>query len=222
MSEQVVPGPSASMKLSWLERLAALSGAASVLLGFAGISFAEHGGKGLYPDQPTDAIGAGFARYVSEARVGATLMMASVALSLVFLGPLWSRLQQGAVWLAVIAVAGGIVGAAWGLENAMFAIAAAVAGDVGDAQTARTLLVFEWESARVGVAPALATVAATTTAGLRHGIFPPWFNWLSLVFTVVLVIALLPVGPSGLLGATAALWTLIASLLLALGRGPSR
>jgi hypothetical protein len=218
MSEQVAPGPDASPKVSRVERLAALSGAASVVLAFAGISFAEHGGKGISPDQPTDAIGAGFARYAGEARVGAALMTASVAMSLVFLGPLWSRLQRAAAWLAVIAVAGGIVGAAWGLESAMFAIAAAVAGDVGDAQTARTLMVFEWESARVGVGPALATVAAATVAGLRHGVFPRWFSWLSLVFTAVLVIGLLPVGPAGLLGATGALWTLITSLLLGLGR----
>jgi hypothetical protein len=38
------------------------------------------------------------------------------------------------------------------------------------------------------------------------------------VFTVVLVIGLLPVGPAGLLGAIGALWTLIASLLLGFGR----
>jgi hypothetical protein len=218
MSEEVAPGPDAPTSASRIERLAALSGAASVVLAFAGISFAEHGGKGLSPDQPTDAIGAGFARYVGEARVGAALMTASVALSLVFLGPLWSRLQRGAGWLAMIAVAGGIVGAAWGLENAMFAMAAAVAGDVGDAQTAKTLLVFEWESARVGVGPALATVAAATVAGFRHGVFPQWFSLLSLVFTLVLVIALLPVGPAGLLGAVGALWILIASLLLGFGR----
>ena len=222
MSEHVAPGPAASTKISWGERLAALSGAASFVLAFAGISFAEHGGKGLSPDQPTAANGAGFARYAGEAWVGATLMMASVALSLVFLGPLWSRLQRGAGWLAVVAVAGGIAGAVLLLESAMFAIAAAVAGDVGDAQTARTLLVFEWESARLGVAPALATVAAATVAGFRHSIFPRWFSWLSLVFSVVLVIALLPVGPAGLLGSVGALWILIASLVLALGRDSGR
>jgi hypothetical protein len=49
------------------------------VLAFAGISFAEHGGKGLYPDQPSAAIAAGSARYAGEARVGATLLMASVA-----------------------------------------------------------------------------------------------------------------------------------------------
>jgi hypothetical protein len=218
MSEEVAPGPDAPTSASRIERLAALSGAASVVLVFVGSSFVEHGGKGLSPDQPTGAIGAGFARYAGEARVGAALITASVALSLVFLGPLWSRLQRGTTWLAVIAVAGGIVGAAGGLEGAMFAMAAAVAGDVGDAQTARTLLVFEWESARAGVGPALATVAAATVAGFRHGVFPWWFSVLSLVFTVLLVIGLLPVGPAGLLGAIGALWTLIASLLLGFGR----
>jgi hypothetical protein len=89
-------------------------------------------------------------------------------------------LQRGAGWLAVVAVAGGIAGAVLGLESAMLAIAAAVAGDVGDTQTARTLLVFEWDSARLGVAPALATVAAATVAGFRHGVFPRWFSWLSM------------------------------------------
>jgi hypothetical protein len=37
------------------------------------------------------------------------LLLASVTLSLVFLGPLWARLQQGAACLAVVAVAGGAV-----------------------------------------------------------------------------------------------------------------
>ena len=60
MSEHVAPGPAAPTTISWVERLAALSGAASFVLAFAGISFAEHGGKGLSPDQPTAAIGAGF------------------------------------------------------------------------------------------------------------------------------------------------------------------
>jgi hypothetical protein len=73
-----------------------------------------------------------------------------------------------------------------------------------------------------GVAPALATVAAATVAGFRHSIFPRWFSWLSLVFTVVLVIALLPIGPAGLLGSVGALWILIASLVLALGRDSGR
>jgi hypothetical protein len=197
-----------------LERLAALSGALSVVLAFAGISFADYGGKGIAPDQPVAAIGAGFTEHAGSARVGAVLLLASVTLSLIFLGPLWSRLQRGAVWLAAIAVSGGVVGSAFLLETAMFTVAGAVAGDVGDGQTARTLLILGWESARAVVAPALATVAAATVAGFRYGVFPPWFSWLSLGFTVLLLIALLPFGPAGLLATSSSLWTVIASLWL--------
>ena len=59
-------------------------------------------------------------------------------------------------------VAGGVVASALLLETAMFTIAAAVTGDVGDGKTARTLLILGWESARAVVAPALAIVAAAT------------------------------------------------------------
>lgn len=202
-----------------LERVAALSGAASVVLAFAGISFADLGGKGLSPDQSMDVIGAGFAKHAGSSRVGATLLLASVTLSLIFLGPLWSRLQRGTVWLAVVGVAGGVVGSAFLLETAMFTIAAAVTGDVGDGQTARTLLILGYESARAIVAPALATVAAATIAGFRYDVFPRWFSALSLGFSLLLLIALLPFGPAGLLGASSWLWTAIASVWLTFTTG---
>jgi hypothetical protein len=127
-------------------------------------------------------------------------LLASVTLSLIFLGPLWSRLQRGTEWLAVVGVAGGVVGAAFLLETAMFTIAAAVTGDVGDGHTARTLLILGYKSARAVVAPALATVAAATIAGFRYNVFPSWFSALSLGFSLLLLIALLPIGPAGLLG----------------------
>ena len=208
-------GPGDTRRPFPLERLAALSGAASVVLAFAGISFADLGGKGLSPDQSVDLVGAGFAEHAGSSRVGATLLLASVTLSLIFLGPLWSRLQRGTEWLAVVGVAGGVVGAAFLLETAMFTIAAAVTGDVGDGHTARTLLILGYESARAVVAPALATVAAATIAGFRYNVFPSWFSALSLGFSLLLLIALLPIGPAGLLGATSWLWTVIASLWLA-------
>jgi hypothetical protein len=61
---------------------------------------------------------------------------------------------------------------------------------------------------------ALATMAAATIAGFRYNVLPRWFRALSLGFTLLLPVALLPVGPAGLLGASSWLWTVIASLWL--------
>lgn len=109
--EEVLPAkganhPALSQKTPGLERLAALSGAASVVLWITGSALVERGGKGLSPDQSIAAVGAGFAEYADEARVGSALLIAAVALSLVFLGPLWSRLHGAAPPLAAVAVAG--------------------------------------------------------------------------------------------------------------------
>ena len=198
-----------------IERLAALSGALSVGFLFAGISLADYGGKGLSPDQSPSVIGAGFAEHATSARVGAGLMLASVTLSLIFLGSLWSRLRRGPTAVAVVAVVAGAVQASFVLETAVLAIASAVTGEIGDGQTATTLLILGYESARALVAPALATVAAATVAGIRYHVFPEWFNYPSLGFTMLLLLALLPFGPAGLLAASSGLWTVIASLFLA-------
>lgn len=190
-----------------------------MVLAVIGIGLVEHGGKGLSPDMSASEILAGFAAHASEARLGAAVIGAAVLLNVLFLGALWSRLRKGAEWLAAVALAGGAVGAMLLLLQGVLALGAVVAADSEAAETARMLLVLEWEYARTVVPPTLAVVGAATIAGLRHAVFPRWFSWMSLAFAVLLTLALLPFGPAGLLGASGGLWVITASLVLAFGAG---
>jgi hypothetical protein len=201
-----------------LERSAALCGAASIILGGVGATLADKGGRGLNPGQTNEQLAAGFALYANEARIGAALMGAATVLGLMFLGPLWARLRRGSGWLAVIVVAGGVAGAALQLVAAAFTIAGITAGEFNDGQTARVLMALDWDTARVVVPTYLAMVAAATLAGFRYHVFGPAFCWFSLAFTVLLTVALIPVGPAGGIGLAGGIWVVAASLLLAFQR----
>lgn len=102
----------------------------------------------------------------------------------------------------------------------MIAVAGSVAVETGAAETARMLLTVEWEYARVVVPGSLAVVGSAAVAGSRSGVFPLWFNWMSLVFTVLLTLALLPVGPAGLIEAAGGIWVIIASIVMAVDGRP--
>jgi hypothetical protein len=65
-----------------LERLAALSGAASVAVVTLATGLIDDGGKGLYPDQSPGVIGREFGGLVTEARWGASLLLVAVVLEL--------------------------------------------------------------------------------------------------------------------------------------------
>lgn len=198
----------------------ALAGAVSIVLTVVGVGLTDHGGKGLSPDMPATEILAGFASMAGDARTGAAIIGLAIVFQLIFLGVLWERMQEGAPWLAAVALGGGLVGAALLAFHAVVAIAGAVAADTGAADAARMLLAVEWEYARVVVPGNVAVVGAAAVAGFRHGAFPRWFNRVSSVFAVLLVLALLPVGPAGLIGAAGGLWVIIASVVMATqGRG---
>ncbi|MGW1346667.1 hypothetical protein ACWCOV_36830 [Kribbella sp. NPDC002412] len=207
-----------TQRVDALERAAALSGAASIVLGGVGATLADKGGRGLNPGQTDEELAAGFALYMNEARTGAALMGAATVLGLIFLGPLWSRIRRGSGWLAVIVVAGGVAGAGVQILAAVFTIAGMTAGAFNDGQTARVLMTLEWDTARAVVPTYLAMVAAATIAGFRHHVFGPAFRWFSLAFTMLLTVALIPVGPAGAIGLSGGIWVIAASLLLAFQR----
>ena len=196
------------------ERGSALCGAMSVVLLVVGTVLSDNAGRGLHPGQTPEELAAGFAEHADQNRVGAALLGVAAVLGLIFLGPLWARLHTGSPWLAMVAVCGGVAGVAGTLVVAAFVIGGTTAGEYGDGQTARMVLIMQWDTARVAVPPFLATVAAATLAGFRYGVFDRAFCWFSLVFTVLLTAALVPVGPAGLMGVAGGLWIVVASLVL--------
>ena len=187
---------------------AALSGAAAAVCLFVGGILTDHGGKGLEPTQSATEIGKRFAELTGQARTGAALTGAATALLLIFLGPLWTHMRRGPSWLAVIAVAGGITVAVFILLSSFLAIDAKTAGEVGDGRTARTLLILEWETIRAIAPPSLAMVAAATLAGLRYHAFSRAFSAFSVVASVIIAVALFPIGPAGLMGFVGVIWIL--------------
>jgi hypothetical protein len=104
------------------------------------------------------------------------------------------------------------------VEGTFFLVGSMVARDVGDGQTARILLILEWESAPGIRGAEPCGCGCRTIAGMRYRVLPRGFIVFSGVMTGALAIATLPVGPAGLFGAgSGALWLVVVSLVLALG-----
>lgn len=205
-----------------LVRVAALAGAASVVVLVVGSSLGDTGGKGIDPTMSPDAIVAGLRPLVGELQVAASLLSLSAVLLLVFLGPLWRRLRAASDAVAVVGVAGGVLAAGLLVAYARDGIAMATAAELGDGTTAQVLITSGWEAARILAVPFLAMVGAAVVAGFSPGVFPVWFRWFSAVMAVLLLLALAPVGPAGLLGLLGTLWVAVASLLLAAQPVPHR
>jgi len=219
-----VAKPAGRLRDPWL-RAAALAGAASLPLFFAGTMFAdvESGPAGLYPGSPDSQLVKVFVEHRDQQLIAASLYAAGAVATLVFLGPLWARLRAGAEWLAVVAVAGGVTaGVLWMVIGAGWSVTAVVAADFNDAAAARFLMVAGWESGRLTAAPYMVMVAAATVTGFRHHVFGTWFNAFGLGITALLTLALFPSSPAGLIGMLATVWVLVASLVLAFGKHPER
>ncbi len=208
--------PPQRSRVSVLDRVVALAGAASIVAAYAGLSLGDMGGKGVDPTMAAETIVRALQDHAGALRAGASLLSLGAVLAVVFAGALWRRLSAASEWVAVIAVAGAVLTAAQWLAFAGDGIGMATAADLGDGVTARVLMTAGWESARTAAVPSLAMVTATVVAGLRYGLFPRWFRGFSAVLLVPLVVALTPIGPSGLLGFVfGGMWLLVASVLLA-------
>lgn len=201
-------------------RVAALSGAASTVAVVAGSSIVDTGGVGVNPSMGPDGVLRATRDLVGGLQLGASVLCLVAVLLLAFLGPLWRRLRAGSEPAAVVAVAGGVLGAGLFVDYARDSIALATAAELGDGVTAQVLTTTGWETARIAAVPFLAMVSAAVVAGLGSDVFPGWFRWFSAVMLVPLVLALAPVGPAGLLGLLGTVWVLVASLLLAADPGP--
>jgi hypothetical protein len=199
-------------------RAAALAGVLFLPLFVVSGSLVDAGAAGLNPGSTDAALLRYLAEHDDRFMLSGSLASAAAAALLLFLGPLWARLRRGSEPLAVVAVAGGTLAAVLLVLGAGDAMSMAVAADHQDADAARQLLVTQWEGARTLVAPFLALVGAGALAGRRHGAFGSVFTTYSLFLTVLLVVALVPVLPAGMLAILAATWVPVAGLVLALGR----
>ena len=212
----------AGAQLDPWSRIAALAGAAVFPLVLVAIRLADVSGSGgLNPGSSDAQLLEVFADFRDRHMVAAALFVVAAVATLVFLGPLWTRLRAGSASLAVVAVSGGVAAAVLFVGWAGWSLTAAVAADFEDAGAARFLMVSGWEVARIGVGPYLAMVGAATVAGYRHRVFGRWFNAVGLVFSVLLVFGLFPASPAGLMGMLATLWVLCASLVIAFSAPPT-
>ncbi|TFV52886.1 hypothetical protein [Blastococcus sp. TF02A-35] len=198
-----------------LPRVAALAGAACVVVTFAGISASDVGGNGVNPTMGPDLIASLLRDHVDGLRTGASLLSVGALLAVLFAGPLWLALRQASEWVAAVGAAGAVLAGAHWLSLATDGIGLATAADLGDGATAQVLVTTGWESARITAVPSLVMVTAALVAGFGHGCFPRWYRWFTAAVAVPLVVALAPVGPAGLLGfAFGGGWLLVTSLLL--------
>lgn len=196
-------------------RLTALTGAASVIVLHVGSAIGDTGGKGIHPGMSPDTIVAETRPLVAELQIAASLLCLSAVLLLLFLGPLWRWLRTASEAVAVVGVAGGVLGAGLLVSYARHGIAMATAAELGDGTTAQVLVTSDWETARILAVPFLAMAVAAVAAGFVPGVCPTWFCWFSAVMAVLLCLALAPVGPAGLMGLLGSVWVLVASVLLA-------
>ncbi|MGK5112762.1 hypothetical protein [Geodermatophilus sp. CPCC 205506] len=197
------------------DRIAALSGAASVVITLTIGSIGDVGGKGLDPTMAPEALVDGLREHGAAISTGASFTALGAVLAVVFLGPLWNQLKRASEGLAVIGVAGGVLWATQTLQFAAEGVGLASAADLRDGVAARSLMTADYEVARLLAVPSLIMVATAVVAGFRYDLFPRWFRWFSLSLSVPVVIAFTPLGPAGLMGALGALWILTASVLFA-------
>ena len=198
-----------------LERVVALSGAASVVILLTGDAIADISGDGIDPGWSSRELVQGLRDHAGELRVGASLMALAGILAVVFLGPLWVQFKRGSEWLAVIGAAGGLLFAAQVLQFASGYIGLASVEGLHDGPTARVLMAADYQTARLLAVPPLILAAAALVASIKYGVFPRWFRWFNITLMALLVLSHFPIGPTGLMAVLGISWFLVASLLFA-------
>jgi hypothetical protein len=205
----------------WFQ-VAALAGAATLPLALGASVISDVAGSGgLNPGSSDAQLLLVFSEFRGDQLLAAALLVMAAVATLVFLGPLWARLRVGSEAIGVVAVGGGVTAAVLWLAAAGWSLTAAVAADFQDAGAARFLMVSAWEMSRLSVAPYLVMIGAATAAGIRHRVFGRWFNAVGVVFTLLLLIGLLPASPAGLMGMLSTLWVFCASLVIAFAAPPT-
>lgn len=200
-----------------LVRAAALAGAASFVATVAGITVGDVSGREVGADLPPGLLTGRLQEHLGEVRSGAALLALGAVLTVVFLGAVWIQFRQAAEWLAVVAVAAGVLLASQILGLADRGITLAGLADLNEDGTARALLATGSDAVRRLAAPAFLLSAAAAVAGFGYGLFPRWFRWGSAVVAVALAVVVAPLDAHPLLALLGGLWVLTASLLFGLG-----
>jgi len=198
-----------------LERVVALTGAASLVLAVAGDSTADVSGDGVDSAMSDQALVREVQAHAAELSAGAWIMTLGAVLGVVFLGSLWVQFARGSEWLAVIAVAGGLLFSIQVLRLAAGYLTLASTEELHDGPVARLVLSADYETGQQLPVPPLIMVVAALLASFRYGLFPRWFRWFNAALLVLLAIAFLPIGPAGLMGLLGTLWFPVASVLFA-------
>ncbi|WP_322763306.1 hypothetical protein [Frankia sp. Cr2] len=157
-----------------LDRCAALTGAAYVLLVTVGNTLSTDNSPGPHPAHPTGQQNLDWLRWIAgstSAQVGVTLELFGFVAWVLFVGYLCTRVRTGG-WLAAAAFAGGAVAIAVKVASAGPILAAYVLRDDLGPETARVLgdlggvaFVLDWLPTGVFVACAAGAALATRTVG---------------------------------------------------------
>ena len=198
-------------------QVAAMAGAASVLVGVAGLTIAETNTAGVDPGSTAPFVVEILTERTGDLRAGAILAAAAATLAMVFLGPLWFRLKQSGEWQAMIAVAGCLTLALFWLSAAAQQVAFLTFAQYSDGEAARTLVTLGWDTWRYLAFPFMIMALAAALTAL-----PVWFRVVSLLVVAVEAVALIPgidAWAPVMLGCS---WTITASVLAALSPDPGR
>ncbi len=196
-------------------RLAGLTGAASLVAAFVGLSIAETNTLGLDPDTPAGVLVDTYSGLTAELRAGAILCAVAAVLALVFCGPLWMRYKESGEWQAMVAVAGALtMGLAW-LAAAAEQVAFLTVAHYGNGEAARMVLITGWDTGRyLTLIPFLVLAIAGTLAAL-----PFWFRAVSAVVAALEASALVPGSDDWFPAMLGAAYGITVSLLVTLSSG---
>jgi hypothetical protein len=195
-------------------RIAALSGAASVVAGITGLTIAETETDGVTPHSSATFLVETYGAQTGELRTGAILTALAAVLGLVFLGPVWVRLKRAGEWQAMVAVAGGLMLAMYWLAASLQHAALVTFAEYSSGEAVRHALLGGWDTWQFIVVPVIAM-----TLGCAFAALPGWFRLASLFALAAAVIALVPGLDPWLPVMGACAWLTTLSLLVAVGPG---
>ncbi len=209
---------------SLLDRLGALSGLVAGALIASGAILGDPYDAATDPD-PTDpaaALAEALIANREQARLAAYLALAGVFFLLWFVARLGVHLRttgSSGEWFALVAYGGGFVTGGVLLVNIGFGFAASELSSYGaNTQVAKVLFLWGWNSAALLAAPLGALVLATSLATFRHGVFPTWFRWFSVLIIAVLLLLTIS-GTVGLAAVAGIMWIMVTSVALSIRAG---